>query len=138
MSYESIRPDIVPAIEAAKAGFSLGYGLVIEYDNVIIVDTKTQTDPFLSVEIKLLTGDQAALATNPEKRVWGSLVLAAAVPEGSGTSKAFKLLDWFVPALQRKEFGKVRTQMGTYGPKRPHLGWVYYPAVIPFWSDQPS
>ena len=46
MSLELIRTDLVTAIEARRATFSGGYTLVIEYDNVLLVDTRTQTNPF--------------------------------------------------------------------------------------------
>ena len=136
MSIELIRTDVVTKLESVRSGFSDGYTLVIEYDNRIIVDTKTHTDPFLCVEVKLLTADQVDLSLTPTHRFWGQIGLSAAVPEGSGSSKANKLLDYFYKQLHRKAFGSVRTLMASPAPKRPHLGWEYYTMVVPFWSDQ--
>ena len=136
MSLELIRTDIVTAIEARRATFSGGYTLVVEYDNVLLVDTRTQTNPFLSVEIKFVQGVQADLSNSPLQRVSGQLLLSAAVPEGSGSSRALILLDHFALGLQRKAFGTVRTHVSSPSQARPHLGWMYFTISLPFWSDQ--
>lgn len=136
MSLDLIRTDIVTAIEARKTTFSGGYTLVIEYDNVLLVDTRTQTNPFLSVEVKFIQGEQADLSDAPLQRVYGQVLLSAAVPEGSGSSKALKLLDHFAAGLQRKTLGTVRTHVSSPSQMRPHLGWAYFTVSLPFWSDQ--
>lgn len=136
MSLETIRTDIVTAVEARRATFSGGYTLVVEYDNVLLVDTRTQTNPFLSVEIKFIQGKQADLSNSPLQRVYGQLLLSAAVPEGSGSSRALILLDYFALGLQRRAFGTVRTHVSSPSQPRPHLGWVYFTVSLPFWSDQ--
>lgn len=137
MSREAIRTSIVTAVEAAKATFS-DYTLLIEYDNRIVVDTKTQTDPFLMVRILYLSAEQANLSNNPTHRVWGQIHLAAVVPEGSGSAKANSLLDFFVPKLHLKSFGTVRTMAATTAASQTLNARVYYAMAIPFWSDQPS
>jgi len=136
MSLELIRTDLVTAIEARRATFSGGYTLVIEYDNVLLVDTRTQTNPFLSVEIKFVQGKQVELSNSPLQRVYGQLQLSAAVPEGSGSSRALVLLDHFALGLQRKAFGTVRTHVSSPSQSRQHLGWMYFTVSLPFWSDQ--
>lgn len=136
MSLESVRVAINTAIESAKVGFSPGYTLVIEYDNRDVVDLQTQTNPFLSVEIKLIDGEQASLGTNAVHRLHGQLYLIACVKEGNGMKAANTLLDWFYPKLHAKSFGTVHTRMATLAAPTTHLGWVYYPIIIPFWSDQ--
>ena len=136
MSLETIRTDIVTAVEARRATFSGGYTLVVEYDNVLLVDTRTQTNPYLCVEIKFIQGKQADLSNAPLQRVYGQLLLSAAVPEGSGSSRALILLDYFALGLQRRAFGTVRTHVSSPSQSRPHLGWVYFTISLPFWSDQ--
>lgn len=138
MSLEVIRVDVVTRIEQLKATFSGGYTLLIEYDNRIVVDTKTQKDPFLCVKVKFLDAEQANLSSNPTHRFYGQIHLAAAVPEGSGVSKANLLLAHFYKGMQHSAFGSVRTLMAMPAPPRPHLGWEYYAMAVPFWSDQPS
>lgn len=138
MSRAQIRTDLVTAVEAAKTGFSPGYTLVIEYDNRIIVDTKTQTDPFMCVKILLLDGQQIGLSDDPKHRITGQLHIQAAVPEGEGVAKANELLDWFTPRLHRKALGTVRTQMAVMAKPTPHLGWEYHTVIVPFWTDQPG
>lgn len=136
MSLETIRVALTTAIEALRPSFSGGYTLVVEYDNVLLVDTKTQVNPFLCVEIKFLDGEPTDLSSSMQ-RVYGMLVLSAVVPEGSGSSKAYKLLDHFAVGLQNKTFGSVRTKVSSPSAQKPHLGWLYFTVGVPFWTDQP-
>ena len=135
MSREQIRKDIVTAIDALKAGFPGGYPLLIEYDNILLVDTQTQVNPYLRVDLKFIDMAQADLSDNPTHRVLGQIILGAGVKDGGGTKSANVILDYFYPRLQRKSFGIVRTSMATVGPDVPHLGWLYSPMVIPFRAD---
>lgn len=132
---ETIRQNIVTAIEAAKTGAPVA-SLVIEYDNRIIVDTQTQTTPYLEVRILYLNGAQADLSSSPIHRVYGQIHLAAVVKEGSGSALAMSLLDFFYPQLQAKTLGTVHTLMADFAPPKPFNGWVYYPVLIPFWVDK--
>lgn len=136
MSLETIRVALVTAVEALRPSFSQGYTLLVEYDNVLLVDTRVQTNPFLGVEVKFISGEQIGITNVPLQRVYGILTLSAAVPAGSGSSKAFKLLDHFATGLQRKAFGSVRTHISSPTHTVPHLGWNYYTVAVPFWSDQ--
>jgi hypothetical protein len=131
---EQHRQSIVTAIEAARVGFT-AYPLVIEHDNRNMVDTATQLNPFLAVNLRFLDGAQADLSTNPIHRKIGQIHLQAAVKEGSGTAKAYELLEFFYSALQAKQFGGVRTRMASFAREQEFKGWVYYPALVPFWTD---
>lgn len=135
MSIEQIRQDIVAAVDGLKSGFLGGYPLIIEYDNVMLIDTQTQVNPYLCVDIKIVEMSQADLSDNPTHRAHGQLVLASAVKEGKGVKKANEMLDYFYPKLQRKSFGLVRTSMADAVPAKTHLGWVYYAVIIPFRAD---
>jgi hypothetical protein len=130
---EQHRQSIVTAVEAAKVTFT-AYPLVIEYDNRMLIDHATQVNPYLCVEIKFLGGAQADLSTNPLHRKIGQIHLQAVVKEGDGTAKAYQLLDHFAPLLQRQNLGAIRTQMTTYVREARQKGWVYYPAIVPFWT----
>lgn len=135
MSLELIRRDVVAAVENLKAGFTPGYTLVIEYDNMVLVDTQTQVNPYLRIDVKIIDMEQADVSDNPTHRIYGQLVLGAGVKEGAGVGPANQILDYFYPRLQRKAFGGVRTHMATMAPEVSHLGWLYVPVIIPFWSD---
>lgn len=134
MSLETVRQSIVTAIEAAKVGCPNGVP-VIEYDNRILVDTQAQAVPFLCVQVKFMDGVQADLGTNPIHRIYGQIHLEAAVKEGAGSALALTMLGHFYPQLHKKQIGAIRTAMSTFAPIHPHLGWVYHPILIPFWSD---
>lgn len=135
MSQDYIRQSLVAAVEAAKVGAPTP-SLVIEYDNRIIVDTQTQIDPYLIVQVVLIDGVQADISTDPIHRFYGQLLLAPAVKDGAGSADALKLSDHFVPQLQRKTFSGVRTLAAKPTPSRKNLGWTLYPTIIPFWYDK--
>jgi len=137
MGRETIRVDIVTAVKAAADLFTT-WPLKVEYDNILVVDTSTQTDPFLCVEIKHTDAYQANLGPGALHRYMGFIILSAVVKDGSGSSKANQLLDFLVPKLHGKTHGTVRTLLAESAPTKPHLGWQYFPMLIPFWSDQPS
>lgn len=131
---ESFRQAVVTAVEARKALWS-DYPLVIEYDNRILVDTQTQSNPFLCVEIHYIGGEQVDLGGSPNHRVYGQLTLAAAVKEGSGSKQANDLLEHFFPALHLTTIDGARMWGAKPEKTRPHRGWVYSPVSIPFDFD---
>ena len=135
MSLETVRQSIVTAVETAKTGCPGGVPL-IEYDNRIIIDTQAQALPFLCVQVKFLDAEQADLNANPIHRLYGQIHISAAVKEGEGMSLGLVMLGHFYPQLHKKQIGSVRTAMATFAQPKPHIGWVYYPALIPFWSDE--
>lgn len=132
---EQARIDIVTAIEAAKAGAPVS-PLIIEYDNRIVVDTQTQVKPYLAVHVKFMDGNQADLAARPIHRIIGQIHIAAVTKLGTGSSEALKLLDFFYPQLHQRSMGVVRCHMAKVVDVKLHLGWQYYPVLIPFWFDK--
>lgn len=135
MSLETIRTDLVTAIVAIKATYP-DASLLVEYDNRISVDLTKQLTPYLTVDFKVLNGEQADLSNNPIHRYSGVITLSAGTKEGKGSLAAYKLLDFFSSRLQRTGFGTVRTHLADAAPTSKQLGWIYYSAVVPFWSDQ--
>lgn len=135
MSLELARQLIVAAVEAAKVGAPVS-PLVIEYDNRVIVDTQTQTKPFLLVKLVYQDSFQADLSTRPTQRFLGDIHLAAAAKEGSGSAEALALLDYLYPQLQRKVFGSVHTGTASPAVAKLYRGWYYYPVLIPFRFDK--
>jgi len=134
----SFKAAVATAVEALKATWS-DYALVVEYDNRLIVDTQSQTNPFLCVHIYYVGGEQASLGqATKHHRVYGSLVLSAAVKEGAGDEKANDLLQHFYPSLHMTTIDGARTWGAVPSKERAHRGWVYYPVVIPFDFDNIS
>lgn len=136
MSTESIRTSLIAAVESAKPAFSDGYTLLIQYDNLLTIDTKTQQNPYLKVEIDILDGRQKNLSSKPTQKISGMLIMAAVVKVGSGMMKANKLRDYFGKELMRKNFSGVRTEMSTFTRDYEKDGWLYAPVVIPFWASK--
>ena len=86
MSRESVRQALVAMVEARKALWT-DYSLIIEYDNRILVDTQTQHNPFLCVNLTYFDGEQIDLGSQ-NHRDHGLLVISAAARENEGTAKA--------------------------------------------------
>lgn len=137
MSLELVVSHTMGEIQIIAATFT-EWPLIVEYENRIEVDTKTQTDPFLCVKTKFLDGYQVEISDRPHQRWIGQVHLAAAIPDGAGVAKARKLLDFFYPKLQRKKFGLMRTRMAEPGGVTDHLGWEYHGVIVPFWADVPT
>lgn len=134
---ESFRQAVVTAVEARKALWS-AYTLIVEYDNRILVDTQTQSNPFLCVEIQYLDGEQVDLGGSPNHRVYGQLTVAAAVKEGGGSTLGNNLLEHFYPALHLTTIDGARMWGAKPEKTRPHRGWIYFPVSIPFDFDTTS
>jgi hypothetical protein len=135
MSLELYRQSLTSAVEAAKVGFT-AYPLIIEYDNRLLVDYSTQSNPYLCVEIMFVDGEQADLSPAPIHRINGFLNVVAVGKEGSGTAKLYTLLDHFYPQLQHKTFGDVRTKMATMTKPKLVTGWWGVACMVPFWVDK--
>lgn len=139
MGKEAIRQAIVTKIEALRSGYTdaaITGPLIVEYDNNLIVDTQKQSEPWMCVNIKFISAEQMELSDNPHHRFMGQIEIAGVQKEGSGSAAANRITDYFYPRLHRTAFGPVRTYMADTGPMHPHVGWCYYPMLIPFWSDQ--
>ena len=136
MGRETIRRDITAAVKAAVE--DLYPAMIVEYDNRIVVDTGSAQEPFLTCNIRFIDSEQREIAPDAATRYMGQIELAVAVKEGQGVSDAYKIIDALNPRLQRKALGTVRTYTAQAVRDKPHLGWIYYPTLIPFWSDQPS
>lgn len=125
---------IVGTIETRRAAWT-AYTLAVEYDNRILVDLKTQTNPFLDARVIFMDGEQVDLGVSPRSRMFGQLHLSAVVREGAGWKQPRELLDFFVPSLSLITLNGVRMQGARPSKQHPHLGWVYYPVLIPFEAD---
>ena len=131
---EGFRQAVNVKVEARKALWT-AYPLIIEYDNRLIADTQTQINPFLCVKIEYISGEQVDFGRAPNHRVYGSLVLAAAVKANSGVKQANDLLQHFYPACHLTTISGARMWGAQFEKDKPHLGWVYYPVSIPFDFD---
>ena len=135
---ERIRIALVDEVEALRATFT-EYPLEVEYANGKVVNTATQTKPYLKVRIVYQDGDQINLALDPDYRAIGSIVVEAAVKAGSGTAEANRLLEHFYPTLQLSDrMGPLRTRAARFASKDARDGWAAEAALIPFWADSIS
>jgi len=132
---EQARLALTTKVEALKALWTT-YSLVVEYNNTVIVNTATQTTPFLRVNMTLIDGYQTDLGSNPGHRIMGMIAVEAMVKEGSGTAQANKLLEFFYPHLHMTDsIPPLRTYAASFATVKPSEGWAGQGAYIPFWFD---
>lgn len=132
MSIEAVRQALVAQFEVALAAY-VGTPPEVQYENRNTVDVSTQVDPYIGIEIVNTTGKQLDLNPSPMAVQYGQFVLTVFCQENSGARAAALLLDHFLPYLERKELGIVRTMVATQIWAKPAIGWKPYPLVIPFW-----
>lgn len=133
VTLEQARTAIATRVNALVATW-VTYTLEVEWDNRNTINFATQTNPYLSVEIMLIDGQQAGLTAT--HRVFGSLILTARVRKGQGMSKANALLEHFYPSLQMSDsMFPVRTHAARIILEKPVNDWAGQTAVIPFWYD---
>lgn len=132
MNSETARVLLTTQIEAALAAYP-GTKPRLQYENRNLVDTSTQVDPFVGIDIVYINGTQLDLGAKPMSVQYGQIVITAFCKENSGTKAANVLLDYFLPWLELKEFSGVRTHSGMYSKGNSQKGWQAYPLIVPFW-----
>lgn len=132
MTFEAARIALTTQFEAALAAYP-STAPKVQYDNRNLVDISKQIEPYLVFNIVNMTGRQLDLSNKPLSAQYGQLVLTAMAKENTGSSKANTLLDFFLPRLELKELGTVRTHTGMATKSFTQNGWEGYPILIPFW-----
>ena len=132
---ELVRTALVAKVETLRSSFT-SYSLKVEYANGEKVNTALQTTPYLRVWIVYQDGDQINLASAPDYRLIGTIVVEARVKEGNGTKAANELLNHFYPAIHMKDtIPPLRTLAARFSSKPASDGWAAEAAIIPFWAD---
>lgn len=140
MSRESIRIALATQIAAMQAAWLVAKGtpLVVEVDNRKMVDQATQSKPYLQVELRFMSAEQADLSHNPMVRHDGQLLLAAVAKDNSGMAAANELLDFARPYFELQYIGPMQCQVMQDYPGKSKLGWYYSPAIVNFWYHRLS
>lgn len=131
---DTYRQQLVAEIEAIR--IQSGSGVVIQYDNRDIVETTTQSGPFLDVSIEYIDGEQVDLSNKPVHRIVGLLVLTARVREGSGSAGAYDLLSNFYMKLHGRQVGDVKLAMSKFSRPKKVDGWWGVASFMPFHINQ--
>lgn len=132
MTFAAARLALTTQFELALAAHALPRPKV-QYDNRNLIDTKTQVDPYVSFNIVNVNGKQLDLSNKPMSAQYGQMILTVMIKENGGTSKVDLLMDHFLPRLELKELGAVRTHTGMAAKCFEKNGWDCHPIVIPFW-----
>lgn len=131
------RAEIMAVVARIQADWT-AYPLVVEPDNRIVVDQATQTNPYLQVSIKMLSGEQLDMADRPKVEQRGQILLCVVVKENSGSAKAQALLDFLTPYFELQDFAQVRCHAFQAVSDSTVKGLTYYPGIINFWFTRNS
>jgi hypothetical protein len=126
------RTAVAAVLAQIQDDFS-DYRLLIETDNRTLVNQKTQTVPYLRVEIETLSGGQESLGKNPLVEQRGQILLYACAREGSGPTLADELRDFVIPYFDRKVLGFVQCYAAVATRPRIIKGWEHYPVVVTYY-----
>lgn len=132
MSREQVRIDVATTVQAIVTAWT-DYPLVVEMDNQEAVDQSVQTNPYLQVEIRHMSGDQADLSDKPFVYYQGQILLAVVAKAGTGTSDANLLIDFIREYFSLKTLGIVHCKAFEDHSGKLHNGWWYTPAIVNFW-----
>lgn len=130
--------DIRTAMKAGRLAWTGGYTLDVKYDSLTSVDVSLVVNPFVCCEIVFLDAHQMALGGNPPVMQYGQIHLGACVKVGQteATLKAMRLLDYFTPLLELKNWTLVRTRASAAHKSYTEKGWECWPILVPFWYQR--
>ena len=132
MTIEAARVAITAQFDAALAAYPTTKP-VVQYPNRNLVDTTTQVLPWIELDIVNLSGMQLDLGPKPMSVQYGQIIVTAYSKENAGARDAGMLLDYFLPWLELRNLGIVRTHSGMYSKSTVAKGWEGFPVTVPFW-----
>ncbi len=131
------RSDIMTVMDAIVAAWT-DYPLLVEAEDRDVVDQSSQTNPYVTVEIRNLSAIQKDLADRPLVEQRGQILITVMTREGTGTVVPNKLIDFITPYFDMKAFSLVRTHPVEIYPAKYALGWRLAPMLINFWYNRLS
>lgn len=103
-SLNECRASINAALLDAAAGWA-DYQIDFEFENRPTLNSVTQHNPCVSVELKFNGARQADLSSRPIHRHVGFLILTVKVKVGHGTAEQLRLLEFLYQQMQRRKIG---------------------------------
>jgi len=134
MTFEGARAAIYGRLNTIWA--AANPTVPVRYENRLLVDLATETDPFLACEVLFNDGEQISLGITPAHRVEGAIYLAVWVKEDTGTAVPLGLIDGLFDLFKTTAFGGVNTRAPRPLPGHDHKGWYITTLRVPFWFDQ--
>lgn len=109
------------------------YELQIDAPGFCNVDRAMQEHPYLKVEIKFLTADQADLGTSPTVKQWGQVWVSAVQLEGRGWLEPTKLIEHVRQYVELKRLGIVTTLAAGALPPKTVKGEEHRAMIVNFY-----
>ena len=131
MTLTQLRQTVMTVVQQIVTDHT-SYPLVVETSNRDVVDQATQTNPYLAISIKPLSGDQAEIGPSPYSQQLGQIQIAAVVKDGAGVADALALLDFVLPYFHLKVLSTVQCQAAYPVGGREVKGWWYESAIVPY------
>ena len=132
MSQVQAATDITAVIAQIIADHT-DYTLVVEQQNRTVVDQNLQVNPYLRVDVKLLSAAQLDLADRPRVEQWGQIWLPAVCKPGTGTAAVKTLLEFVTPYFDCKRLGIVQCQAVTGSGGKEVKGLWVEPVIVNFY-----
>lgn len=126
------RAAVMAVVQQIQTDFT-AYSLKVESENRTSIDQGTQVNPYLKVEIKPISGDQASLGVNPLVEQRGQILLYACIKDGEGAALADTLRDFVIPYFDRKVLNFVQCYAAIATQPKEVLGWRHFPVIVNYY-----
>jgi hypothetical protein len=138
-----IRDAIVGHLEVLLQSWeTAGNGIFCDMENSGTLDLGTVGDEFLCFYIAWSTTKQTNIASNPDHRYYGDVVILIFGKDGTGTRKRLGLEDEISEHFKFKALGGVQLREPTPstapGRFEQHQGWSSSTVTFPFFADSNS
>lgn len=115
---------------------SYGSQVEVEADGAKAIDLSKQSEPYMTISVVYMDGEQIGMARRPKHRAMGQIVLEAVYKEGTGVQKAEGLLEHFYRGMHMTDsMFPVRTHAAKFKSLPVKQGWGVRAALIFFWYD---
>ncbi len=132
MSRVTATAEINTIAKAVQTAHS-AYTLAVELNNRKTVNQSTQSNPYLKVQTRFFTAEQADMADHPKVKQYGQVRLIACAKGGDGEVDAATLLDFAYPYFEMQNLALLRLQVAEQGEGRDNKGWWEIDCIINFY-----
>lgn len=127
---QTLRQLFVDALAAE------GINLEVQYENRNLIDTGSQTEPYLIFEIETVRKKQVSIGRPYHTRYFGEMSVGICCKENEGTSLQDEIADKLIRYLELKDVNGVRLEVADPRPAKLIKGWYCLPIVTKFWFDR--
>lgn len=133
MTFEDARQAIYSKF---KTGWDANYPLVpVSYKNRDRVDLLQQKDPFVSIAVEFVDGEQASIELNSVTRYHGVIHFGCYVREFEGVATVNAHLQYLATLFKSATFSGLVLLGAKPAGSKTFEGWMCEMLRVPFWFD---